>query len=263
MPLPRLEDGAQTRNALHQAIQILRAARKLGVPEQPNWLHLATLPERRGASTGPLSIGGEMRLDYARAAITWQTKGVEQFAVGVDGSTQRALFETVFDRLRALGHEGLDPDRAKVTRDEALTVSRRDAEAFAEAQWRMFEALALFKARLRGLQTPVVLWPHGFDLSTIWFARGNDESSDPHFSVGFSPGTPDVGEPYIYVYGWPSPDGMAGHLPADVEWTTSWSTPGGVLRWSHVRAASNPVTYVADVLLDIHRTAAPLLGGAP
>ncbi len=256
MSLPRLTEWTATRDALHQAMQVLRAARKLGVQEQPNWLHLATIPQRRGASTGELSLGGSMHLDYARAAVTWRADGVEQFAIPLEGTNQRALFEDVFDRLRDLGHAGLDPDRAKVTRDEPFALQRSAGEAYAEAQWRLFEAIARYKAGIRGYQTPIALWPHGFDLSTLWFARGEDEAKDPHLNIGFSPGTPDIGEAYVYVYASPAVDGLAAHLPEDIQWTTSWSTPGGVLRWSRIRAQADPVSYVADVLTDVHATAA-------
>jgi hypothetical protein len=258
MSLPRLEGWQDhpTRDALHQAMQVLRSARKAGVARQPNYLHLATLPERRGASSGPLSLGGSLHLDYARAALTWHVDGVEHFSVDLAGRSQRTLFETVFAQLRDLGHDHFAPDMAKVTRDEPLEVERGPAEAYAEAQWRMFEALARMKAHLLGHQTPLVVWPHGFDLATLWFAQGKDEERDPHLSVGFSPGTPDIGEPYVYAYAWPAVDGLAAHLPAPFEWVATWSTPGSVLRWSRIRSERDPVAYVAEMLVAIYRTTA-------
>ena len=261
MSLPTLErwQDHPTRDALHQAMQVLRSARKLGVSRQPNWLHLAALPERRGAHTGELSLGGALHLDYARGAIAWRVGGVEQFAIRLADHTQRTLFETVFDRLRGLGHEQLVPDAAKVTRDERLVIDRAAAEGYAEAQWRMVQAIARMKAGMLGYQTPLVLWPHGFDLGTLWFAHGDDEGQDPHLSVGFSPGTPDIGEPYVYVYAWPERDGLAGRLPEGFEWVTSWSTPGGVLRWSRIREERDPVAYVAERLGSLHRVTTPLL----
>ena len=265
MSLPTLErwQGHDTREALHQAMQVLRSARKLGVAAQPNYLHLAAMPERRGATTGMLNLGGSLHLDYPRGVVAWRSAGVERFAVRLRDHSQRTLFDSVFGRLRDLGHTQLDPDTAKVTRDERLVVDRAAAEGFAEAQWRMAEAIARMKATMLGYQTPLVLWPHGFDLGTLWFARGGDEERDPHLSVGFSPGTPDVGEPYVYFYAWPERDGLVEHVPEGFEWVTTWSTPGGVLRWSRIRAEREPVAYVAKQLSEVYRATAPLLVTVP
>jgi hypothetical protein len=53
--------------------------------------------------------------------------------------------------------------------------------------------------------TPLVVWPHGFDLSFLWF-RGNDldEHSQPHMNFGFSPGSEGFPRPYLYSYAWPA-----------------------------------------------------------
>jgi hypothetical protein len=43
--------------------------------------------------------------------------------------------------------------------------------------YRVFTAAARFRARLEGSQTPIVVWPEHFDLSTLWFPT-NDRSDE-------------------------------------------------------------------------------------
>ena len=67
----------------------------------------------------------------------------------------------------------------------------------------MFTALAKFRAKLNGCMTPLVLWPHHFDLAFIWFANDSmDEHSDSHIAYGFAPFSPGLERPYFYAYAW-------------------------------------------------------------
>ena len=48
----------------------------------------------------------------------------------------------------------------------------------------MFQMLAVVKASMFGPQNPLVLWPHGFDLSTLWFVDGMVEASNQFLIPG-------------------------------------------------------------------------------
>lgn len=262
MSLPDYTTWTATRRALHQSMQVLRSARLLGSEPLPNDLHYSTLPTPQGATTGPLRNGGEVILDYRRLAIAIRRGDEEVATIPLAGHSQTSLFDAAFDALAAAGLEG-DPARGKVTETEPFAVDAEQGAAFAEVQWRMFRALARAKARFLGPQTPIALWPHGFDLSTLWFVRGMDERRDPQINFGFSPGTPDVGQPYVYVTAWPAPDGLAERLPAGMEWHTAWSTPGGLLRYETFANGDDPETVVAEALIDAYRAASELLNATP
>lgn len=258
MSLPDYTTWTETRRALHQSMQVLRSARLLGSSPLPNELHYSTLPIPEGATTGPLTFGGEVILDYQRLAIVYRRDGEEVFTISLAGHSQTSLFDAAFAALADAGVTS-DPTRSKITETEAFHVDPEQGAAFAEVQWRMFHALTRAKARFLGPQTPIALWPHGFDLSTLWFVRGMDERSDPQINFGFSPGTPDVGQPYVYVYAWPAPDGLAERLPAGMEWHTAWSTPGGLLRYEAFAGADDPEAVVASTLIDAYGAASELL----
>ena len=183
-------------------MQPLRSARLLGVDPMPNDLHYSTMPTRTGASTGPLSFGGALHLNYASGTIVYQREEQTVFSIELNGHNQTSLFDAVFARFADAGHD-LDPNRSKVTETTPFKLDLAQARTYVEVQRRMYGVLAEMKAHMNGPQTPLVLWPHGFDLSTIWFVDGMDESNDPQVCFGFSPGTPDVGQPYFYFYAWP------------------------------------------------------------
>jgi hypothetical protein len=261
MTLPDLSNWDETRTALHQSMQTLRSTRLLGVDPMPNELEYSAIPIASGATTGPLSFGGELQLDFTRTAVIYERDGAETFAIGLQGYNQTSLFDAVFNAFGRVGQR-LDPNRNKVTETKPFQPDIGQAKTYAEVMWRMFGTLARLKARMYGPQTPIALWPHGFDLSTIWFVDGMDERHNPHINFGFSPGTPDVGQPYFYFYAWPVPDGLDKQIPSLAEWHTEWGTPGGVIRYERFARESDPETVVADALVEAYRTASGLLKAA-
>ena len=82
------------------------------------------------------------------------------------------------------------------------------AESYAYALNAAYTDLARFRAKLRGFMTPLVLWPHHFDLAFIWFPTDKtDEQSDPQIAYGFAPCSPGLERPYFYAYAWSEPTG--------------------------------------------------------
>ena len=258
MSLPALSNWDDTKTALHQAMQVLRSTRLLGVDSMPNDLHYSTLPTRTGASTGPLRFGGVLRLDYASGAIVYEREEQEVFVVELKGQNQTSLFDDVFSEFEKAGHT-LAPNRDKITETAPFKLDLDQARTYATVQRRMFQVLAEVKSHMFGAQTPLVLWPHGFDLSTIWFAEGMDEHNDPQINFGFSPGTPDVGQPYFYFYAWPLPDGLSDQLRPTLEWNTDWGTPGAVLAYDKFASEADPEAVATDILIQSYHTASSLV----
>lgn len=231
-------DWKTTREALHLSMQVLRSARAAAGEPMPNHLHYSSFLHPNGASTGPLGGDRELRLDFERLAVTFHQAGEEVFAIGLEGHHQISLFDAVFEALAEAGLD-LDPDRKKVGSEAPFRVDQMEGRAFAAMMWRAFEGIARFKARRFGFQSPIALWPHGFDLSTLYFSEGHDESSDPHVNIGFSPYTEEVGEPYLYIYAWPTPEGLAEKLPDVWDWQGDWGAPGASLRFSRWKDAGD------------------------
>lgn len=208
MPLPALNlHFVQTRTSLQQAAQVLSAVRKATTPPLPNALRLSLYVIPQGLTTGPLSLGGELLLDFPQRAVIFRQPGEPDLSLSLNGHTQRTLTGAV---LAALGEEGhdLDIDKSGLTAETPLEIEPQTADDYAVVLDTVFTAVALFRARLFGPQSPVVVWPHGFDLSTLWFAGpGADEHSNPHLNFGFSPASPGFDRPYFYSYAYPLPAG--------------------------------------------------------
>jgi len=261
--LPEMKDWNSTREALRSSLEPLRSARLLGTEEIPNELHHSLFPHFNGARTGPLDFGGELFLDYKALKIVFKKGESLVFEVPLAGHSQRSLFDEV--ALEFAKYDiNISPYKDKVESTEKFDTDQGRAKEYAELQFRVFNAIARFKAHLFGPQTPIALWPHGFDLSTIWFPFGSPEMNEkvnPQMNFGFSPGTSDDEGPYIYFYAWPVPDGLVGtKLPMGGEWNEAWSTPGAVFKISEFNKAENPDREMTRVLLESFWSISPRLG---
>jgi len=258
MTLPTLYQWDNTRAALHKSLTPLLLARIADLDPLPNALRHSLIPASSGARSGQLNSGGEMLFDYTDRRIRYMRNDDLVFAIEVEGHSQRSLTEAVCRGLEDVGIS-LDIDLSKAEDETPLTFSADHAAAYAALQWRMYRALAILKARFYGSQTPLVLWPHGFDLSTLWFADGMDEHGDSHINFGFSPGTPDVGQPYLYFYVWPVQERIISQLPDIVDWHTDWSTPGGLIPYDRFSNESDPESLIIDTLYQVYEISARAL----
>ena len=100
------------------------------------------------------------------------------------------------------------PKGGGLTGDAPLAVDAPTSAAYGEALYRVFTAVARFRARLAGPQTPIVVWPEHFDLSTLWFPTGDRSDSAPQMNFGFAPFDSSYPRPYLYAYAYPMPEGF-------------------------------------------------------
>lgn len=245
----------QAKSTLHQASKVLLTARLLGSSPLPNGLRHSLLPTLGEAAltTGILSFGGELRLNFMNPSIHHVQNGETVFDIPLDGHTQKSLFHAVYGEYARMGLS-LIADEAYITEDTPFEFTSKATHSLYEAMMTIYGWIASVKARFLGFQTPLVWWTHGFDLSCLWFARGMDEHTDPHLNIGFSPGTPDVGEPYLYVYVYPSLSALEQYLPEGMTWTTQWSAPGAYLRYSQIITSADPAERVMSTVWSIYKT---------
>ena len=259
MTLPALENWESTRTGLQRAAQALGAVCAALRPPQPKHLHLSLYPVRRGLSTGPLPVGGELLLDFAARAVFYARPAIPHFEIPVHGFSQESLAARIVRAFEHAGHT-LELDQQKVADTEPLAIDAGLAAGYAAALDTIHTAAARFRGRLYGPQTPLVVWPHGFDLSTLWFTRaGSDESSDPHMAFGFSPGSAGFARPYLYVYGWPTPSdlGRVTLPPLARVHTDGWT--GVVVDYDALVGLDSPVDVIENLYGDIHRALQPLM----
>lgn len=258
MNLPDLKQWETTRDCLHRVAQVIGELRRLHIPSQPNALHLAVYIAPEGVTTGALPDGSDYTFDYGSAEIVYTAPNGDATRLSLEGQTPKSLLESALKLSGSFTTELLSNSR--ISDDKSLQMDDDVAEGYANLQYMVFQATATFRARLYGTMTPLVIWPHHFDISFLWFAGHNpDEHTEPHMNFGFSPHSEGFDDPYLYFYVYPMPEGaMDEQPPAPARWNTDGFT-GIVLDYADINASDNPSALIESTFRDIHAMLAPLL----
>ncbi len=222
MTLHTLANWESTRFTLHQSAQVLGVFRKLNAPPQPIYLHLPLNIVPQGVSTGPLTFGGELILDFAALTVRYLRDGQEAAAFPLAGHNQVSLLAGVQDKLSHITGQKLAPQ--SLSDQTAFAPDKQTAADYADTLYSLYTITARFRARILGRLSPIILWPHNFDFSFLLFA---DEFNDDklHAAFGFEPHSPGFDRPYLYAYVRPTPAGITDNpLPAPARWhTEGWT----------------------------------------
>ncbi|MDX1990997.1 MAG: DUF5996 family protein [bacterium] len=257
MALPSLDHWDTTRDSLHRASEVLGALRKAFIKPQPNALHLALEVTPTGLTTGELSGGNEFWLDFTQATLNYRESRGRVTTVELQNNTPQAALIAVVSAMPTI-HMGVTQ---LVTRGGLntipLAIDKAQSADYAEALYRITTAFNNFRAGLKGMLTPLVVWPHGFDLSMLWFPGDNpDEQTQPHCNFGFSPGSAGLPRPYFYGYVWPRPDDLtSAPLPAPVRWHTEGWT-GALVEYDAIRNEAQPEIVIQSLLEQIYQVLA-------
>jgi hypothetical protein len=282
-PLPSLAKWERTSHSLHEAAMLLGAIRQLTFPRVPNYLELAMRVEPGGLSTDALPGGGVVLLDFVRAAMTYTPKVGAPITIPLVGQSQVSLLEALLIALDTRGEELLarpddqwsftqtllmrlargghpfQPKPGELTSDAPLTIDHNASVEYAQALYRVFTATARFRARLSGPQTPIVVWPEHFDLSTLWFPT-DDRSDAAHvMNFGFAPFDAAGERPYLYAYAYPMPDDFEQlPLPAPAQWNTAgWK--GMRVPYDELAKVDDPEALIEALFERVYMLLAPTL----
>jgi hypothetical protein len=147
----------------------------------------------------------------------------------------------------------------KLAGGSGFDIDPQHAADYAQVLYRMSETFKRFRASLTGMTTPVIVWPHGFDLSFLWFATDQTSEEAPHMAFGFSPGSVGLDRPYVYAYIYPISEGLKDlELPPFTYWHTQGWT-GVVMQYDELAKQQTPDSVIGDTLHALHTTLAPAL----
>lgn len=202
MAMPALANWEATRDALHQIALVMGAARVAGSDPLPNDLQFSLDVTADGISTAELHFGGVLQFSFHALQLTFARGGRQVFTLDAAGHSQISLMRRLLEQLDD-GGCGVQPSMKHITDETAFSIDRAQALDYAATLGAVFTALAKFRAKLNGCMTPLVLWPHHFDLAFLWFANdGMNEHSDSQIAYGFAPFSPGLERPYFYAYAW-------------------------------------------------------------
>lgn len=202
MALPGLTNWERTRDALHQVAQVVGAVRSTCSNPLPNDLHFSLDLASTGFSSTTMRCGGILEFNFRALRLSFRRCERTVFDFDVNGLSQKSLMRKLLAAFDDCGYS-IAPSMKHITQDQAFQIDPRLASDSLTAINALYTALARFRAKLSGFMTPLVLWPHHFDLAFIWFpSTQTNEHSAPQIASGFAPCSPGLDRPYLYAYAW-------------------------------------------------------------
>ncbi len=258
MSLPALQNWDATRKSLHQAAQVVGGIKKTSVQSLPNYAHLGLYIVKDGLTSGRLSDSGELHLNLLESSIVYTCPAGNVSTVALQGHSQASLTEAVLKAMADAGHP-VQPKLDEITDQTPFKLDVSIAADYQLALYSIYTAITRFRARLMGSMSPAIIFPHGFDLSFLWFKNGSEERTDPHLNFGFSPGSAGFPRPYIYSYASPQPEGYFDlKLPALAHFVQNpWK--GIVIDYDKLAAEADHESVLEQILVDIQAVVAPQL----
>jgi len=262
MVLPSFASAAnweKTRDSLHQIAQALGAIGAVCADPLPNELHFSLDVAAQGVSTRIMRCGGELCFDFDTLQLSFVRGGCKVFTLDAAGQSQLSLMRRLLVIFGDCGY-GIQPSMKHINAEQIFEIDRGLVAAYFSALNGVYTALARFRAKLSGTMTPLVLWPHHFDLAFIWFPRPQaDEQSAPQIAYGFSPFSPGLEKPYLYAYAWSASTGyLRMPLQAPAQAVADVYT-GLYAAYDDLRDRPDFNGVVAEMLLRYHQQAASKL----
>jgi len=159
-----------------------------------------------------------------------------------------------------LESQQLPPKVAQPEFSGSTTYDPAEAGQYAQALWWMHEQFSSIKQHLdEGLTSPILLFPHHFDLSLVWFPHDTgDKQDERQLSLGWSTGDETIAEPYVYLTAYPEPAGFTRlPLPEPAYWQTEGFS-GAIIKHNDLVTCDNPAATLIEFAA-VMRAAAPLL----
>jgi hypothetical protein len=251
--LPELDSAGlgPTRDCLREVALVLGRLQRAFLPENPRqWEHGLEVT-MRGISTQALKIGDEevrASIDLVRGKVRlgndkWPLKEI-------DGP---ALLKILQEWLVSKGIDvEIDPPKFD---NPAWQIDKDQVVAYADALWWIDERFRQLKASLaEGVTSPILLYPHHFDLSLVWFPYDDERQ----LGLGFSTGDENVAEPYLYLTAYPEPAKFTDiKLPAGAHGQKDGFS-GAVLPYAKLQASADPEGLFEEFAAGTFAAARPL-----
>jgi hypothetical protein len=233
LPVLKSADLQPTRDYLQDVTKVLGGLQRAFLSKDPHDWHYGLEVSLRGIVTQPFMVNDEeirALLDLVRRKLRL-------------GDNRWAFKEYSPPELLNNVRIWLADKGAGVTLETPEFVSqagqydREQAIAYADALWWMDAQFRQLQAELKGgLTSPILLYPHHFDLALTWFPWDDERQ----LSIGFSTGDSTIIEPYIYLTAYPEPAGFTDiELPPGARWQSNGFS-GAILPYAALPASKNP-----------------------
>jgi hypothetical protein len=223
-----------TRDYLQDAAHAIGSLQRGFMAKQPHDWQYGLEVTMRGIGTQPFAVDDKetrVLLDIVRRQIRLDDANwpLEEY----DGSQ---LFNNFKVWLESKGVKAeLQPPPFKGGSFDA-----EQAKKYFEALWWLRGQFQIVKAELlNGSTSPILLYPHHFDMAMSWFPHDDDRQ----MTLGFSTGDETIAEPYIYLTVYPEPadfgELMSQAFSPEFHWQENGFS-GAVLPYSKLQSHENP-----------------------
>ncbi len=231
-PLLITEDLNPTRNYLQDVVKVLGSLQLAFLPVNEHDWHYGLQVTSRGISTQELTIGGlqiKASLDLFRSKVrigdtNWLLEDYDA----------PEILNNIWAWLAA--HDQNVELEAPKFSVETSSFDAKQATNYANALWWLEARFKTVKSSLAtGLASPILLYPHHFDLSLSWFPRNDSQQ----FGLGFSTGDDTIKEPYLYLTLYPEAVNFtSSKLPPGAYWQTAGFS-GAILPYRALQMAED------------------------
>jgi hypothetical protein len=252
MNLPPLDPTAlrPTRDYLHNIAKVLGKFQQTASPAEPHDWHYGLLPVEVGLATREMKFGDETVqavLDLQAGVL--KVAGTQWSLVEYDA---RELLNNlkVWQQGRGFAGKIATPDFGP-----GGSFELGQSQLLGQALWQFTEFSTRLKTKLEGgLTSPVLVYPHHFDLSLVWFPWDDERQ----LGFGFSTGDDSIAEPYLYLTAYPEPAAFTEiDLPDGAFWQQTGFS-GAVLPYVELRRHHQPAqllkAYAEETLLRAKET---------
>lgn len=226
------EDLRTTRDYLRDVCLALGAFQRGFLAREKHLWHYGLEVTMRGISTQAFNVSGQ----ETRASIDMMRGKVR---IGnVAWSLKEYSGPEIYKNIRVwLESAGAETELEQPEFTGAAAIDAKQSKAYAEALWWFEAQFRNLKAGLEGgLASPILLYPHHFDLAMSWFPWDDERQ----FTLGFSTGDDNVFEPYVYLTTYPEHHGFQEiSLPAEARWQQAGFS-GAVLPYVKLQASDKP-----------------------
>lgn len=198
LPVLVYEDLRPTRDYLQDVAKVMGKLQQAYLPKSPHDWQYGLEVTMRGISTQTFKVDGQSTralLDLVRHKLRL---GDQNWPLRENPPAK--LFE---DIQALMGIKLVEPDFVPDVRE----YDPEQADKYAAAVWWMERQFDQLKENLKtGVTSPILLYPHHFDLSLVWFP----DDDERQLAVGWSTGDETIIEPYVYLTAYPEPAGFSG-----------------------------------------------------
>jgi hypothetical protein len=232
--LPKLiyADLKLTRDYLQDASKVLGKLQQAFIPKSPHDYQYGLVVTMRGLSTQSFQINGQpvtALLDLVRHKLRL---GDQNFSLREFPPAE--LLDQVKDWLNS-NNINVNLDEPKFNGSD-LSYDNEQADNYAAALWWLQKQLSSVKDNIKnGTTSPILLYPHHFDLSLTHF---NDDQTK-QISLGFSSGDDNIAEPYLYLTSYPDEKIATTNLISKAHLQTNGFN-GMVLLYTYLQKSVNP-----------------------